>query len=113
MSDDKKTPIFEKILEIFSNFGDSIINIEAQLDNLNQTIRRMEYKLDELAKSQKEDDLSLESEYKRLEQNLNNPIFSKDELKDLHEMDKELDSLDDDSDLEENTDLSEFEEKMK
>ena len=102
MSSDKKDTIFEKLIKLISGFGDTLYNIEEQLDTLNQRISRLEYKIDQVRKG--EEDLepsSVEGEFKRLEKKLNGSPFTAAELKELEDMEKEFGSLNDDIDLKE------------
>jgi len=90
MSEQKKSSALKQLLDLISGFGESLLNIEQTLDDLNQRIARIEYKINDLSKSTEKVELTVESEYKRLEKSMDEPIFSADELKELDEMEKEF-----------------------
>lgn len=96
-----RSAIFEKLLTIISSFGDTLLNIENSIDDLNQRIARIEFKINEINKKTEGGEVSIEKELSRLETDLNAPTFTQRDLKELEEMEKELLDTDDDIDLKE------------
>ncbi|MBD3230678.1 MAG: hypothetical protein GF329_21040 [Candidatus Lokiarchaeota archaeon] len=101
MSKDKKNQVFEKLLEIISGFGETMINIEEQLEYLNQKISRLELKIEDYGKKADQPELTLEQELSRLETDLKKPAITHKEMKEIEEMEKELLKTDDEVDIEE------------
>ncbi|MHA1310445.1 MAG: hypothetical protein ACTSQO_05885 [Candidatus Helarchaeota archaeon] len=94
MNDEKRNSVLNKLLDLISGFGQTLINIEQQIEDITQKLSRIEFKIDELSKKEEEVELSIETEYKNLKKNMNASIFTAEELKELDEMEREFQSLD-------------------
>ncbi len=90
MSSEKNSKILLKIVELLSNFGETLLNLENQLYELNKNLNRIEQKIDKLGSSELDLDLSLEKECVRLEKSLNDSVFTPEELNELKLMEKEF-----------------------